>query len=38
MGLYNGKKTLDQLRGCHDLHRADGEFLLKRTAIAYVVN
>ena len=29
-----GKKLL----GCHDLHTADGEFLLKRTAIAYVLH
>ena len=26
-----------QLSGCHDLHTTDGEFVLKRTAIACVV-
>ena len=30
-------KTVAQLSGCHDLHTADGESVLKRTAIAYVV-
>ena len=35
MGLYNGgKKHVAQL---HDLHTADGESVLKRTAIAYVM-
>ena len=35
MGMYNGEKPVGQL--CHDLHTADGEPVLKRTAIAYVV-
>ena len=26
-----------QLKGCHDLHAVDGEFLLKRKAIAYLM-
>ena len=29
-------KTVVSLLGCHDLHTADGESVLKRTAIAYV--
>ena len=37
MGLYNGKKPVAQLTSCRDLHTANGESLLKRTAIAYVV-
>ena len=37
VGLYNGKKTVAQLCGCHDLHTADGESVLKRTAIDDVV-
>ena len=36
MGLYNGKKSVAQLSGCHDLLTADGESMLK-TAIADVV-
>ena len=28
MGLYNGKKHIAQLLGCHDLHMADGESVL----------
>ena len=34
MGLYNGEKPVAQLCGCHDLDRADGEFVRQRTAIA----
>ena len=30
-------KSAAQLWGCHDLYTADGESVLKRTAIAYVV-
>ena len=37
IGLYNGKKPIAQLCGCHDLHTTDGESMLKRTAIDYVV-
>ena len=37
MGLYNGRRPLAQLCGCHDLHKADGEPVLKRTAKADVV-
>ena len=37
MELCNWKIPVDQLLGCHDLHTADGESLLKRTAIADVV-
>ena len=37
MELYNGKNPVAQLCGCHDLHTANGESVLKRTAIAYVV-
>ena len=37
MGLYNGKKAVVHLWGCHDQHTADGEVMLKRTATAYVV-
>ena len=37
MRLYNGKKPVAQLWCCHDLHTADGESVLKRTAIADVV-
>ena len=29
-----GEKPVAQRCGCHDLDRADGEFVLKRTAIA----
>ena len=36
MGLDNGKKPVAQLGSCHDLHTADGESMLKRTAIANV--
>ena len=36
MGLSNGK-IIVHIWGCHDLHTVDGEFLLKRTAVAYVV-
>ena len=36
MGLNNGKKV--QLWGCDDLHTADGEFVLKRTAIGVSLN
>ena len=32
-----GKKPVVQLWGCHDLHTADGEFVLKITVIAYVM-
>ena len=35
MGLYNGENTVDQLS--FDLHKADREFVLKRTAITYVL-
>ena len=31
------KKNVAQLRGCHDLHTADGESVHKRTAIDDVV-
>ena len=31
------KKLAVQLWGCHDIYTVDGEFELKRTAIAYVV-
>ena len=37
LGLYNYKNTVVQLRGCHGLHTADVEFVLKKTAIDYVV-
>ena len=37
MGLYNGKKAVAQLRGCHELFTTDREFVLQRTVIAYVV-
>ena len=37
MGLHNGEKSVAQLWGCHDSHTTDGESVLKRTAIAYVV-
>ena len=37
MGLYNGQNPVAQLWCCHDLHTADGESVLKRTAIADVV-
>ena len=41
MRPYNEKKQLNkpvaQFWGCHDLHTADGESVLKRTAIALVV-
>ena len=37
MGLYIGKKPIAPLWGCHYLHTADGESVLKRTAIAYDV-
>ena len=37
MGLYEGKKPVAQLWVCHDIHTADGESVLKRTAIALVV-
>ena len=30
MGFYNGEKLVVQLRGCYDLHMADGEFMLKK--------
>ena len=36
--FHKYKKPVAQLRGCHDLHTADGESVLNRTAIAYVVN
>ena len=38
MGLYNGTKIVAPLWFCHDLHTSDGEPVLKRTAIAYVVH
>ena len=37
MGLYNGKRPVAQLRGCHDLHTADGESVHKRTVKADVL-
>ena len=37
MGLYNGEKPVAQLCGCYDLYTADGECVLKRTAIADMV-
>ena len=37
MGLYNVKKPIAQLSGCHELHTTDGESVLKRTAIDDVV-
>ena len=39
MSIYNSKweKPVGQLSDFHDLHKADGKFVLKRTAIAYVV-
>ena len=37
MALYNGEKLVDQLSSCHDLHTADGESVLKTTAIGDVV-
>ena len=37
MGLDDGKKPVAQLCGCHDLHTADRESVLKRIAIAFVV-
>ena len=37
MGLYNGKKPVAQLWGCHDLHTAHRESVLKRTAMAEVL-
>ena len=38
VGLNNVKKTVAQLLGCHDLQTADGESVLKRTAIAQTGN
>ena len=32
LGLYNGGKPVIQLCGCHDLHMADGEFVVKRNS------
>ena len=32
MGLYNGKKPVAKLSGCHDLHMADGESVLKKNS------
>ena len=37
MGLYKGNKPVVQLLGCHDQPTANGEFVLKRPAIGYVV-
>ena len=37
MELYNGEKKIAQLRGCHVIHTAAGESVLKTTAIAYAV-
>ena len=37
MGLENGKQPVVQLSGCHDLNKADDEFVLKRTAKWHVV-
>ena len=37
MGLYNGWKSRCSTWGCNDLNTADGKFILKRTAKAYVV-
>ena len=36
MGLYNEKQHVAQLWGCHDLHTANWESLLKRTTLADV--
>ena len=36
MGLHNENKPVFQRWGSHDLHTADGEFVLKRIAITYV--
>ena len=38
IGLYNGEKPVVQLLACHDLHTENGEFVLKRIAIGYVVH
>ena len=37
MGLIYGKKNCSSTRGGNDLHKADGESVLKRTAITDVV-
>ena len=37
MGLNNQENPIAQLWGCHDLHTTDGESMLKRAAIPYVV-
>ena len=34
---FDINKTVDPLWGCYDLHTAYGEFVLKKTAIDYVV-
>ena len=37
MGLYKEKKPVIQHCCCDDLHTADGEFVIKRPAVADVV-
>ena len=38
MGLNTEENLIAQLKCCHDLHKADGESMLIRTAIADVVS